>query len=90
MEDNSNEKGEELDDYIDDDLDDKINSSLDNLEKKNLDIKRIKKIDQSKRRAAVDSVVDERTAFQLNKLLVNGPLDRIEGIISARIADLTY
>ena len=83
MEESNKEKGEELEDIIDADLDDKINSSLDDLEKKSIDIKRIKKIDQTKKRAAVDSVFDERTAFQLNKLLVNGPLDRIEGIISA-------
>ncbi len=83
MEGSDKEKGEELDEHLEDDLDDKINSGLDNLEKKNIDNKKIKKIDKTKKRATVDSVLDERTAFQLNKLLVNGPLDRIEGIISA-------
>jgi RIO kinase 1 len=83
LEDTTNEKGEDLEEYLDSDLDDKINSSLDELEKKSIDEKKIKKIDQTKKRAAVDSVFDERTTFQLNRLLVNGPLDRIEGIISA-------
>jgi len=60
-----------------------IKSNIDDLEKKNIDHYRIKKIDQSKKRATIDSVFDERTIFQLNKLLRNGPLERIEGIISA-------
>ncbi len=62
-----------------------IDSSIftDDLEKKSIDKRRIKKEDLSKKRAAVESVFDERTVFQLNKLIINGPLDRIEGIISA-------
>jgi RIO kinase 1 len=64
-------------------FDDGINSKLDDLMKKTIDAKRIKIIDQSKKRAAVESVFDERTVFQLNKLLINGPLSKIEGIISA-------
>ncbi|MFX0032410.1 MAG: serine protein kinase RIO [Candidatus Hodarchaeota archaeon] len=60
-----------------------VNSKIDDLEKRNIDFKRIKKIDQTKKRAAVESVFDERTIFNLNKLLVSGPLDKIEGIISA-------
>ena len=56
---------------------------IDDLEKKSIDFRRIKKIDQSKKRAAIESVFDERTIFQLNKILVNGPLSRVEGIISA-------
>lgn len=64
-------------------LNDNINSSIDDLEKRSIDAKRIKKIDQSRKRAVIESVFDERTVFLLNKLLINGPLERIEGIISA-------
>jgi len=64
-------------------LNDNFNSDIDKLEKKNIDFKRIRKIDQTKKRATVDSVFDERTVFNLRKLLINGPLDKIEGIISA-------
>lgn len=74
------------DDYEDDlenSLADNINTSIDDLEKKQIDDKRIKDIDKSKKRATLESVFDERTIFQLNKMLTNGPLDRIEGIISA-------
>jgi len=60
-----------------------LNSDLDALEQKKVDSKRIKKIDQSKKRAVIESVFDERTIFQLNKILTNGPLKEIEGIISA-------
>jgi len=60
-----------------------IKSNIDDLEKKNIDHYRVKKIDQSKKRATIDSVFDERTIFQLNKLLTSGPLERVEGIISA-------
>jgi len=77
------EKDEDLDEILEDDLNDKINSSLDHLERRNIDRKKIKRIDRTKKRAAVDSVLDERTAFQLNRLLINGSLNRIEGIISA-------
>ncbi len=83
MENNNKELDEEIDDFLKDNLNKKINSDIDKLEKKNIDYKRIKKIDQSKKRAAFESVFDERTVFQLSKLLVNGPLDKIEGIISA-------
>jgi RIO kinase 1 len=48
-----------------------------------VDSKRIKNIDQTKKRATVDSVFDERMYLQLNKLLKAGALNRIEGIISA-------
>ena len=68
---------------FDDGLISELNSSIDNLEKGKLDNKRIKKIDQTKKRAVIESVFDERTVFLLNKLLRNGPLERIEGIISA-------
>ena len=77
---------ESIDDFEDesiDELEDKIDSRIDDLEKKSIDNKRIRKIDESKKRAVIESVFDERTIFQLNKLLVNGPLKRIEGIISS-------
>ena len=62
-----------------------INSSYftDDLEKRTIDKRRNKKEDLSKKKAAVESVFDERTIFQLRKLITSGPLDRIEGIISA-------
>ncbi|MFW9771046.1 MAG: serine protein kinase RIO [Promethearchaeota archaeon] len=63
--------------------DENINSNIDDLEKRSIDFKRIKKIDQTKKRAAVESVFDERTVFNLNKLLANGRLNKVEGIISA-------
>jgi RIO kinase 1 len=61
----------------------KFDTSIDQLEKKTIDSKRIRKIDQSKKRAVIESVFDERTIFHLNKLIVNGPLERVEGVISA-------
>ena len=77
------EKEEDLNGEKEDNND--INSSYftDDLEKRTIDKRRIKKEDASKKRAAVDSVFDERTVFQLRKLIISGPLDRIEGIISA-------
>ena len=80
---NNNNVDDDFDEDFDKVLDDNINSSIDDLEKKSIDAKRIKKIDQSKKRAVIESVFDERTVFLLNKLLVKGPLERIEGIISA-------
>ncbi|MFX1588838.1 MAG: serine protein kinase RIO [Promethearchaeota archaeon] len=78
------EENDEFDeDFSEDGFDDDINSKLDDLMKKTIDSKRIKIIDQSKKKAAIESVFDERTVFQLNKLLTNGPLSRIEGIVSA-------
>ena len=64
---------------------DYLESSIitDDLEKNTIDRRRIRKEDFSKKRAAVESVFDERTVFQLNKLIINGPLDKIEGLISA-------
>ncbi|MFX0019187.1 MAG: RIO1 family regulatory kinase/ATPase [Promethearchaeota archaeon] len=70
-------------DFDNNSLNDNFNSEIDELEKKSIDFKRIRKIDQTKKRATVDSVFDERTVFNLNNLLINGPLDKIEGIISA-------
>ncbi len=83
MEKNNDDNDDEYEDFLDIDLNDNIDYNVDNLEKKNIDNKRIRKIDQSKKRATIESVFDERTIFQLNKLLVNGPLGKIEGIISA-------
>jgi len=82
------EPEEEGDDEIengigDDDITNDFSKNIDDLEKKNVDSKRIKKIDQTKKRATVDSVFDERMYLQLNKLLKTGTLNRIEGIISA-------
>jgi len=71
------------DEFDDHDIEENINSDIDEIEKKSIDHKRIKRIDQTKKRAVVESVFDERTVFYLNRLLVNGPLDKIEGIISA-------
>ncbi|MFX1337590.1 MAG: serine protein kinase RIO [Promethearchaeota archaeon] len=80
---NNDKPEEDFEEDLDNTLDDKINLSIDELEKKSIDSKRIKKIDQSKKRAVIESVFDERTVFTLNKLLTSGPLERIEGVISA-------
>jgi RIO kinase 1 len=74
---------EEFDEFRDREVEKAINLNIDELQKRKIDDQRIKRIDNSKKRATVESVFDERTTFILNKLLVNGPLDRIEGIISA-------
>ena len=58
-------------------------SITDNLEIKNIDAKRIKKIDRTKRMSAIESVFDERTFSLLNKLKTNGTLKYFYGIISA-------
>jgi len=68
---------------MEDDIDHRDNLNLDDLEKKSIDVKRIKKVDYTKRRATVDSVFDERTFFLVNQILKNQILHRIEGIISA-------
>ncbi|MFX1574653.1 MAG: serine protein kinase RIO [Promethearchaeota archaeon] len=82
VEDNNN-FDKDFDEILNDELNDKFETSIDDLEKRKIDFKRVKKIDQSKKRATIESVFDERTVFQLNKILVNGPLERIEGIISS-------
>jgi RIO kinase 1 len=75
---------EELDNRVSSDiLEDKFDKNLDDLVKKQIDNKRVKKIDQTKKRATVDSVFDERMYLQIRKLLKSGILNRIEGIISA-------
>ena len=83
LEENNNNSEKDLDEFLDNELNDKLETSIDELEKRKIDNKRIKKIDQSKKRATIESVFDERTVFQLNKILVNGTLERIEGIISS-------
>ncbi|MFX0035867.1 MAG: serine protein kinase RIO [Candidatus Hermodarchaeota archaeon] len=84
MEENNDIHDDEFDEMLEDDERRKdFDTSVDEIQKKKIDYKRIKKIDQSKKRAAIESVFDERTIFNLNKLLMNGPLDRVEGIISA-------
>jgi RIO kinase 1 len=75
---------EELDNRDNNDLmGDDFEKNIDNLVKKQIDSKRVKKIDQTKKRATVDSVFDERMYLQISKILKSGILSRIEGIISA-------
>ena len=75
---------EELDNRDNNDLmGDDFEKNIDNLVKKQIDSKRVKKIDQTKKRATVDSVFDERMYLQVSKILKTGILSRIEGIISA-------
>lgn len=83
MEEPDNGTDEEQDEILDDKSEKEFNASIDEIERRKIDNKRIKKIDQSKKRAVIESVFDERTIFNLNKLLVNGPLKQIEGVISA-------
>ena len=83
MEENNDFHDEEFDKFLENEVDAGLDTSIDELQKRKIDVQRIKKIDNSKKRATIDSVFDERTIFALNKLLVNGPLERIEGIISA-------
>ena len=74
---------DEIDDFIEEESEIKLDARIDQLEKKGIDYRRIRKIDQSKKRAVIESVFDERTIFNLNKILANGPLKRVEGVISA-------
>jgi len=83
LEDPEDEIEEDSKEFLEDESEKRFNTSIDELEKIKIDYKRIKRIDQSKKRAVTESVFDERTVFHLNKILVNGPLKRIEGIISA-------
>jgi len=83
LEDPEDEIEEDSEEFLEDESEKRFNTSIDELEKIKIDYKRIKRIDQSKKRAVIESVFDERTVFHLNKILVNGPLKRIEGIISA-------
>ncbi len=59
------------------------NLKVDDLIKKSIDLRKIKIIDKTKKRAALESVFDERTIYQLGKILEKGILDYVEGIISA-------
>ncbi|MFW9877028.1 MAG: serine protein kinase RIO [Candidatus Thorarchaeota archaeon] len=83
MEDHEDKVDKEKEEILEDESEKRFNTGIDELVKIKIDYKRIKKIDQSRKRAAIESVFDERTVFNLNKILVNGPLKRIEGIISA-------
>lgn len=83
MSQDKDEIDEDFEETLDKEFDNKIITHIDELQKKKIDYKRVKRIDQSKKRAAIDSVFDERTIFQLNRILTQGPLERIEGIISA-------
>ncbi|MFX1398946.1 MAG: serine protein kinase RIO [Promethearchaeota archaeon] len=73
----------EMDEPLEKNIEDKLISSVDTLEKKKIDSKRIRIIDDSRKRSTINSVFDERTLFQLSKIEKNGPLEKIEGIISA-------
>ncbi len=64
-------------------IEQKLKTNIDDLQKESIDKKRIRKIDDSKKRAAIESVFDERTIRLLNKLITNGPLESIKGVISA-------
>ncbi len=77
------EESPEEDEFNGDDLANEYNNDIDNLEKRTLDSKRIRIIDESKKKAVIESVLDERTHELLGKLLVNGSLESIMGIISA-------
>jgi len=83
LEENNKVTEEESEELVDNEMDKKFDLNIDELQKRKIDNKKIKRIDQSKKRATIESVFDERTIFTLNKLLVNGPLKRIEGVISA-------
>jgi RIO kinase 1 len=84
---NNNAQAEENlgneEDLMENDIDHRDNLNLDDLEKNSIDIRRIKKIDYTKKKATVDSVFDERMYFLVNQLLKNRKLRKIEGIISA-------
>ncbi len=83
MEKNNKDTSEEHDFILDIEIDKEFDTFIDEIQKRKIDFKRIKKIDQSKKRATIESVFDERTIFTLSKLLRNGPLERVEGVISA-------
>jgi RIO kinase 1 len=76
-------ENDDLNTDYDEETDNEDSLEVDDLEKRWIDDGRVKKIDQTKKRATVDSVFDERTYFQVNKLLKNQNLNSIEGIISA-------
>jgi len=82
LEQDKDETDEDFDEIFNNEFNNKFDTNIDELQKRKIDGKRIKKIDHSKKRAAIESVLDERTIFQLNRILTHGPLERIEGIIS--------
>jgi RIO kinase 1 len=83
MENKENENEDDGEDLLNDNFDKEMHSKLDDMIKKSVDNKRIKQIDHTKKRAVIESVFDERTVSQMNKILENGPLEKLEGIISA-------
>ncbi len=83
MKEQNSEIDEEMDDFMDNVEENRFHYSIDELEKNKIDLKRKKKIDDSGKRAAIESVLDERTIFSLKKLLDKGIITKIEGIISA-------
>lgn len=83
VEEHNNSIDEEFEEQSNSKVDKDFDTNIDDLQKRKIDAKRIKKIDQSKKRATIESVFDERTIFNLSKLIVNGPLERVEGIVSA-------
>jgi len=83
MKEQNDEIDEEMDDFIEDISEDRFHSSIDELEKNKIDLKRKKKIDDSGKRAVIESVLDERTIFNISKLLDKGIITQIVGIISA-------
>ncbi len=83
MEENNKDTSEKYDDILDIEIDKEFDKSIDDIQKRKIDTNRIRKIDQSKKIATIESVFDERTIFNLGKLLRNGPLERVEGVISA-------
>jgi RIO kinase 1 len=74
---------DDLNDEFKDELDKKFHTNIDELEKNKIDRKRVKETDQSKKKSVIESVFDERTLFQLNKILISGPIEEVGGIISA-------
>lgn len=80
---NDEEDNDKLPDDFESEYDKSLITKIDDLEKQKIDKKRIKNTDQTKKIAAIESVFDERTIFHLNKILRNGPLEEIVGIISA-------
>ena len=84
IEEEREEEEEFIDEVSNNDMEEAIfDKDIDNLVKMKMDSKRVKKIDQTKKRATVDSVFDKRMYLQVSKLLKSGILSNIEGIISA-------
>ncbi|MCK4779344.1 MAG: hypothetical protein KAT57_04115, partial [Candidatus Lokiarchaeota archaeon] len=63
MDDNNKDTSEEYDEILDIETDKEFDTKIDEIQRRQIDTKRIKKIDQSKKRAAIESVFDERTIF---------------------------